>query len=78
MRDTFIAELKSNQNFIDEKYEDALKDTFAKMDELMQTPDGHKKLNSYTAKENNDGDEFVGYADAEGERTIALYCGCTA
>lgn len=78
VRDTFVAELKKNKNFLEENYEDALKETFAKMDEMMQTSDGHKKLNSYTAKEGGDSDEFNGYADAEGEGNIALYCGCTA
>lgn len=78
VRDTFVSELVANKNYIDENYEDALKETFAKMDEMMQTPEGHKKLNSYTAKEPTDGEDFVGYADAEAEGNIALYCGCTS
>lgn len=36
----FIEELKKNKNFKELKFEDALKETFLKMDELLMAPDG--------------------------------------
>jgi hypothetical protein len=43
----FIAELQKNPNFSAQKFEDALIQTFLKMDELMRTPEGQKEVLSY-------------------------------
>jgi len=36
----FIEELTKNKNFLAEKFEDALRETFMKMDELLVVPAG--------------------------------------
>jgi protein phosphatase 1G len=43
----FIAELHSNPNFGLLRFEEALTETFLKMDELMRTPEGQKEVNSF-------------------------------
>jgi protein phosphatase 1G len=40
----FLAELQKNQAFQQQKFEDALVQTFMKMDELMRTPEGNKEV----------------------------------
>ncbi|CAD8202586.1 unnamed protein product [Paramecium octaurelia] len=50
----FIDELLKNKNFKDQKFEDALKETFLKMDELLMTPEGAKELNNYKANDSDD------------------------
>ncbi|CAD8107983.1 unnamed protein product [Paramecium primaurelia] len=54
----FIDELLKNQNFKDQKFADALQETFLKMDELLMTPEGYKELNNY--KSNNSDDSYAG------------------
>jgi len=75
VRDNFINELNSNKNFIDENYEEALIETFDKMDKLMSGPSGDEKLKKYNKKE--DSGSFGGYSDIAGS-DIAFTCGCTA
>ncbi|CAD8176664.1 unnamed protein product [Paramecium pentaurelia] len=53
----FIEELQKNKNFKDQKFEDALRETFLKMDELLLTPEGQKEINSIKG-----GDDDVSYA----------------
>lgn len=48
----FLAELQKNQCFQQQKFEEALIQTFLKMDELMRTPEGNKEVLSY--KEGDD------------------------
>lgn len=36
----FIEELLKNKNFKEQKFEEALKETFLKMDELLTAPEG--------------------------------------
>lgn len=36
----FLEELTRNKNFKELKFEEALKETFLKMDELLMTPEG--------------------------------------
>ncbi|CAD8119499.1 unnamed protein product [Paramecium sonneborni] len=50
----FIDEILKNKNFKDQKFEDALKETFLKMDELLMTTDGQKELNLYKANESDE------------------------
>lgn len=40
----FLAELQKNQAFQQQKFEEALIQTFMKMDELMRTPEGNKEV----------------------------------
>ncbi|CAD8176670.1 unnamed protein product [Paramecium pentaurelia] len=53
----FIEELQKNNNFKDQKFEDALRETFLKMDELLLTPEGQNEINEM--KDNN-GTIFAG------------------
>ncbi|CAD8157051.1 unnamed protein product [Paramecium octaurelia] len=53
----FIEELQKNKNFKDQKFEDALRETFLKMDELLLTPEGQKEINQIKG-----GDDDVSYA----------------
>ncbi|CAD8111388.1 unnamed protein product [Paramecium sonneborni] len=50
----FIDELLKNQNFKNQKFEEALKETFLKMDELLMTPNGQIELNKYKANDSDD------------------------
>ncbi|CAD8121833.1 unnamed protein product [Paramecium sonneborni] len=50
----FIDELLKNKNFKDQKFEDALKETFLKMDELLMTEEGQQEVITYQANESND------------------------
>jgi serine/threonine protein phosphatase PrpC len=77
VRDNFVNELKANKNYINEKYEDALTETFIKMDSLMRADDGDVKLNQYTKKEGDSGG-FEGYSGMDSSSNIAICCGCTA
>ena len=40
----FCEALKNNKNFEEENYEEALKETFLKMDELIESSDGQKEI----------------------------------
>lgn len=40
----FIASLEQNTNYRAGKYEDALRETFMKMDVLLATPEGKKEI----------------------------------
>jgi serine/threonine protein phosphatase PrpC len=40
----FIKELQNNKNFINKNYEESLKETFLRMDELLNTEEGKKEL----------------------------------
>ncbi|CAD8094195.1 unnamed protein product [Paramecium sonneborni] len=53
----FLEELQKNKNFKDQKFEEALKETFLKMDELLITPEGQKEINQIKG-----GDDDVSYA----------------
>ena len=78
VRDRFVKELTSNPSFEEEKYEQALKDTFIKMDEMMLTEEEDQELNKYTKKEDSEGSNFNGYSGMESTTNIATCCGCTA
>ncbi|CAD8085270.1 unnamed protein product [Paramecium primaurelia] len=53
----FIEELQRNKNFKDQKFQEALQETFLKMDELILTPEGQKEINQIKG-----GDEEVSTA----------------
>ncbi|CAD8197826.1 unnamed protein product [Paramecium pentaurelia] len=50
----FVEELMKNKNFKDQKFEEALKETFLRMDELLLTPEGQKELNTYKATDTDE------------------------
>lgn len=77
VRDNFVKELKVNRNYIDEKYEDALTETFIKMDTLMRADDADVRLQKYTKKE-DESSGFSGYSGLDSTDNIAIWCGCTA
>lgn len=77
VRDNFVKELTANANFKDENYEEALKETFVRMDELLKGDDADAKLQKYTQKE-EEGTGFNAYSGMEATEEIALTCGCTA
>lgn len=43
----FVPQLKANKNFHNQKYKEALEETFLKMDEMLVSPEGEKQLKSY-------------------------------
>lgn len=71
-RDTFIKELEANSNYISENYEEALKETFLKMDELMLSESGNIQLKSYIKGE-DDGDSFTPYASYDSGNNLAIF-----
>jgi serine/threonine protein phosphatase PrpC len=77
VRDNFITHLTQNANYKQEKYEEALKETFIKMDTLMRTPEGDKALQKYTASE-GESEGFAGYSGMDSTENVAMCCGCTA
>lgn len=77
VRDYFVKELLENENFKAENYEDALTETFCKMDELLVGPNGDEVLKKYTKKD-NDSSSFNAYSGMEPDSNIATCCGCTA
>lgn len=76
LKDCFVNELTANQNFIDEDYENALIETFEKIDQFIRTKDGNDVLQQYTKKD-EDPSTFNAYKDEE-EEDIAFCCGSTA
>ncbi|CAD8077881.1 unnamed protein product [Paramecium primaurelia] len=54
----FIEELEKNKNFKDHKFEDALIETFLKMDELLISPEGQNEINEM--KDKNESINFAG------------------
>lgn len=81
VRDHFVKELVSCENFKNEKYSEALEDTFKKMDELMKTKSGEEELKSHVEQPKNDDSEeerFEPYGDIIAEEGYAGLCGCTA
>ncbi|CAD8094191.1 unnamed protein product [Paramecium sonneborni] len=54
----FIEELQKNKNFRDQNYEEALKENFLKMDELIFSPQGQKEIQEM--KLENDDITFAG------------------
>lgn len=77
VRDNFVTHLTQNANFQKELYEDALTETFIKMDTLMRSPEGDKALQKYTESE-GESKEFAGYSGMESSENVAMCCGCTA
>ena len=55
----FGEQLKKNQNYIQGKYEEALKDTFLLMDVMLTTPEGQAELRTLK-NEADGGDSFAG------------------
>jgi len=66
----FIHELLLNENFKKGNYPKALTETFLRMDELMETPEGSKEL--VQLKFGTDEDNDLGYGMSQ------VYAGCTA
>lgn len=64
----FIEELVNNASFKSGNYENALTETFLRMDELLQTPEGKKELAAIKS-----GDD-----DSRGEYQTESFAGCTA
>lgn len=88
----FTDELLKNQNYLNNKLDLALKETFIKMDEIMQTPEGIEEIKVYARKSKEEDDlqsknnppnsqmqllsQFIGNKDPE-SNDIALRTGCT-
>ena len=53
----FTDELLKNQNYLNNKIDVALKETFIKMDEIMQTPEGKEEIKVY-ARKSKEADEL--------------------
>lgn len=71
MKENFIAELKINENFMKkEKLDEALKETFIKMDTMMITKEGIKKL--CNLKDPSRAEMTTDYD------LSSIYAGCTA
>ena len=73
MRDHLVDELKKLQSFKAGNYEQALKDIYIHMDEMLMSPYGKQKLKSYK----KDGDASSSLFGSSNE-DIALGTGCTA
>lgn len=62
----FAQELVNNENFPKKKYEQALSETFFKIDKMLQTAEGEKQLKKIKKelidKQNSEGDEDKSYA----------------
>lgn len=69
--ENFLIELKKNGKFKTKNYDEALTETFQKMDEMIDTPEGKKKLLQFKKNSNTNSDND--YQDEE-----ELYSGCTA
>lgn len=65
----FVKQLKANKNFQSKAYEEALKETFLKMDELLNTEEGKKELNMI--KSGSSGGDGTSWNQES-------YAGCTA
>lgn len=72
----FIEELEASENYKGGDFESALKETFVRMDELMNTEEGEEELKTYTQKE--DESNFGAYSGMDPTGNIAMSCGCTA
>jgi len=77
VRDHFVKELTANENYQNENYEEALRETFIKMDELMRAEGSDDHLKKYTKKEDESAG-FNAYAGMDASSNIATCCGCTA
>eukprot|EP01017_Pseudomicrothorax_dubius_P038551 TRINITY_DN5794_c0_g1_i1.p1 TRINITY_DN5794_c0_g1~~TRINITY_DN5794_c0_g1_i1.p1 ORF type:complete len:271 (+),score=46.24 TRINITY_DN5794_c0_g1_i1:118-930(+) len=64
----FVEELLQTEEFKKKQYEEALRRTFLRMDELMQTSSGKKELTALKREGKNDDDDT----------TIETFAGCTA
>ena len=72
-------ELKATRSYKRGKYEEALKETFAKMDELLKTDEGKDRLAEIRAESMDEGAYTDPFSRTFGKDTeIAQYCGCTA
>lgn len=62
----FAQQLQANSNFAKHRYEDALSETFQKIDDMLRTPEGEKELKaikkSQIDKQNSDEDEEISSA----------------
>lgn len=88
----FTDELLKNQNYLNNKIDVALKETFIKMDEIMQTPEGKEEIKVYARKSKEDDElqdktnppssqmqllsQLMGAKNPESD-DIALRTGCT-
>eukprot|EP01015_Nassula_variabilis_P013842 TRINITY_DN2139_c0_g1_i5.p1 TRINITY_DN2139_c0_g1~~TRINITY_DN2139_c0_g1_i5.p1 ORF type:complete len:327 (+),score=83.36 TRINITY_DN2139_c0_g1_i5:66-1046(+) len=70
----FVEELKANSNFKSGNMELALKETFLKMDELLQTKEGKDEVMKIKQSEGEE-DRYGGGSGGNGEES---YAGCTA
>lgn len=70
----FTEELLKNENFKTAKYEQALKETFLKLDQIMETPEGQLELQQIINKDKNlDQNQVIQKTDF-----IVSNAGCTA
>ncbi|KAM3146079.1 hypothetical protein pb186bvf_001736 [Paramecium bursaria] len=69
----FLEELQKNKNFQELKFEEALKETFLKMDDLLNTPAGQQELNQIKGS-----DDDASYAGCTANVALihknTLYC----
>lgn len=72
MKEHLVQELKNLQSFKAGDYEQALKDIYLRMDEMLKTSYGNQKLASYR----KGGDSMMGFG--KNNEDIAFQAGCTA
>lgn len=74
MKEHLVDELKKLQSFKNKDYDQALKDIYLKIDEMLKTSYGKTKLQSYK-KQNDAQPSLFGRGNVE---DIAYAAGCTA
>lgn len=76
VKDRFCDELQKLQSYKDKKFEEALKECFRKMDEILESEEGEKALKDIQARGESP-DPFSGAMGGDLNQ-IANYTGCTA
>lgn len=74
-KEHLVAELKNLQSFKNGDYEQALKDIYLRIDEMLKTTYGKQKLQSYKKSGNDSSASLFGRGSTE---DIAFAAGCTA
>ena len=58
--ENFLTQLKKNPKFDAGKYKEALEETFMRMDEMLSTPEGEKRLKALKKESESKGNSFAG------------------
>ena len=75
VKDKFVELLKKSASFKKKDYFNALKETFIKIDEMLQSPQGKKDILNYRPKEDGNASSMFGRPETD---DISLFTGCTA